>query len=120
MTQINNSLPASPVQETSKNQTVEYIIYYLLGALEILLAFRLILKLLGAGTNSGFVSIIYSITGLFILPFEGIFRRAYSQGVETSSVLEPSTIVAMIVYAVFVWGIINLWHIVTKEQPLTN
>ena len=109
-----------PVVTTSKNQTVEYVIYYVLGAVEVLLCFRLILKLLGAGLRSGFVDAIYAVSGIFILPFEGIFKRGYTQGVETTSVLEPSTIVAMIVYSVLVWGIINLWHIITKEQPIKS
>jgi len=109
-----------PVFTTSRNQTVEYVIYYVLGAVEVLLCFRLILKLLGAGLRSGFVDAIYAVSGIFILPFEGIFKRGYAQGVETTSVLEPSTIVAMIVYSVLVWGIINLWHIVTKEQPISS
>ena len=115
--------PAVVIQDTpainttpASKQTTEYILYYLLGALEVLLGFRLILKLLGASASSGFVDAIYAVSGIFILPFEGIFSRGYTQGVETTAVLEPSTIVAMIVYGMLVWGISNLWHILKKEQ----
>jgi len=100
----------------TKSQTSEYLIYYILGAIEILLAFRLILKLMGASISSGFVGFVYGITGLFILPFEGIFSRAVSQGIETTSVLEPATIVAMIVYGLLAWGIVKLVRIFSKEQ----
>lgn len=102
--------------EASKTQKTEYLIYYAFGALEILLAFRMILKLMGASTASGFVRIMYSLTSIFILPFEGIFRRGFAQGVETTSVLEPATLVALIVYAVVAWGIVKLVRISSGEQ----
>jgi len=101
---------------SSNIQTVEYIIYFLLGTLEILLAFRLIFKLAGANLSSGFVNFVYSLTGVFIMPFEGIFRRGVAQGLETTSILEPSTIVAMTVYAILVWGIAKLVRILSKEE----
>ncbi len=99
-------------------QQVEYLIYFLFGALEIILAFRLVLKLLGASAASGFVRLIYSLTGIFILPFEGIFRRGFTQGIETTSVLEPSTVVAIIVYAVLAWGIVKLVRVLSGEQQV--
>lgn len=100
-------------------QTTEYVIYYLLGALEILLAFRLIFKLAGASMGSGFVKFVYGLTGLFVAPFEGIFRKAYSQGVETASILEPSTMVAILVYAVLAWGAVKLVAILSGEEQQT-
>src|SRR3989344_1975259 len=101
-------------------QTVEYLVYFFFGALEILLAFRLVLKLTGASIASAFVGLIYGLTGMFILPFEGIFRRGYSQGVETRSILEPSTLVAIVVYAVLAWGIVKLLRILSGEQQQTE
>ena len=98
------------------SQTIEYLIYFLFGVLEILLAFRLILKLTGASLASSFVGLIYGLTGIFILPFEGIFRRWFNQGLETTSVLEPSTIVAIIVYAVLAWGIVKMIRIFSGER----
>lgn len=103
-------------REATGSQTVEYLVYFLLGALEILLAFRLVLKLAGASVSSAFVGLIYSLSGIFIWPFEGIFRRGYAQGVETTSVIEPSTLVAMIVYAVLIWGMVKLVRIFSGEQ----
>ncbi|MBW6441396.1 YggT family protein [Patescibacteria group bacterium] len=100
----------------TKSQTSEYLVYYILGAVEILLAFRLVLKLMGASISSAFVSFIYGLTGLFIIPFEGIFQSSVSQGIETTSVLEPATLVAMIVYALLAWGLVKLVRIFSKEQ----
>ncbi len=99
--------PVLPAQQ-GQLQTVEQIIYFLFGALDILLAFRFVLKLMGASTTSAFVQTIYSVSSLFVWPFEGIFRRAVSQGIETASVLEPATIVAFLVYAVLAWGMVQL------------
>ncbi|MGB4659653.1 MAG: hypothetical protein WBI07_10755 [Mobilitalea sp.] len=92
--------------------TANKIIYYILGILEVLFAFRLVFKVLGANAESGFVSIIYSITGLFLTPFTAIFRSATTQGIETKAVLEPSTIIAMIVYALIAWGLAKLISII--------
>jgi len=72
-TQGNNSNLGvnTPVKkEATILQTVEYLIYFIFGTLEILLAFRLVLKLAGANIASAFVGLIYGITGIFILPFE--------------------------------------------------
>lgn len=113
----NENSKAVPVgAEVSGTQTVERLIYFLFGILEITLIFRLIFKLAGASSGSGFVRLVYGIAGIFIIPFEGIFRRGFAQGVETTSVLEPSTIVAIIVYAVLAWGIVKLVRISSREK----
>lgn len=104
--------------EASNTQTAEYLIYYVLGTLEILLAFRLLLKLAGASLSSGFVRMIYGLTSIFVWPFEGIFRKGFAQGVETTSVLEPATIVSLIVYAILAWGIVKLVRISSGEKQI--
>ena len=115
-----NVVSRSPVEvPASETQTVEYLIYYLLGALEILLAFRLILKLTGASMSSGFVSMIYGLSNIFIWPFEGIFRRGFAPGVETTSILEPAALVALIVYAILAWGIVKLVRIFSGEKQVS-
>lgn len=103
---------------TSTSQTVEHLIYFFFGVLETLLAFRLLLKLTGASMTSGFVRMIYGLTGIFIMPFEGIFRRAVAPGIETTSVFEPSTVVALVVYVFLAWGIVKLISISSKEPQV--
>ncbi len=116
---------AQPSQQTvvkpvkvaaSSSQTAEYLIYFILGLLEVLLAFRLVFKLTGASIASAFVGLIYGVTGIFVLPFEGIFRKAFAPGVETTSVFEPATIVAIVVYAVLAWGIVKLVKVLSGER----
>jgi len=93
------------------------IVYYILGVLEVIFAFRLVFKLLGANPQSPFVSLIYTITQTFLAPFSGIFGPPVTRGINTQAVLEPKTIIAMIVYAVIAWGIVKLIEI---SQPLNK
>lgn len=100
------------VKEVNKGHLkARQIVYYILGILEVLFAFRLVFKLLGANPYSGFVSFIYSVTEIFLAPFISIFRSPVTRGIETQAVLEPSTIIGMIVYAIVAWGIVRLIEI---------
>ena len=103
---------------TQRNIKARKIVYYILGALETLFAFRLIFKVLGANPESPFVNVIYTITGIFLAPFEGIFRMAVTDGIETQSVLEPQLIIAMVSYAVLAWGVIKLIELSGRQKDI--
>jgi hypothetical protein len=107
---------ASPENTASSSQTIEYLIYFFFGAVNVLLAFRLVLKLLGANPSSGFVNMLYTLTGILTFPFAGIFHKGYTQGIDTTAVLEPATIVAIVVYAFAAWGIVQLLRILTGQK----
>jgi len=79
-------------------------VWYILGLLEILLAFRFVLKLLAANPDAGFSSFIYTITWPFTAPFLAVFSRSTLQG----SIFEWTTLLAMFVYWLIAWGIIKL------------
>lgn len=83
------------------------ITWYLLGILEALLAIRFLLKLMQANPLAGFTSFVYSITSLFTAPFEAVFRNFRAQG----SVIEWTTILAMLVYWLIAFAIIKLFII---------
>lgn len=80
------------------------IVWYLLGILEILLAFRFILKLLGANAAAGFTDFIYGATYIFTAPFLSVFRMTQVSG----STFEWTTLLAMLVYWLIALGIIRL------------
>lgn len=103
------------IKTNQENFTSIRIVYYILGIFETLLAFRLVFKLLGANPSSGFVSLIYSTSQVFLAPFTAIFRSAVAQGIETKAVLEPSTIIAMLVYALIAWGTVK-FIVIMKGQ----
>lgn len=98
------------------SQTLEYAVYFIFGILEILLAFRLVLKLLGASSVGSFVSFIYNVSGAFIWPFLGIFHSGVTEGVETIAIFEPATLIAILVYAIVAWGIVKLVVILSGEK----
>lgn len=100
----------------SNTQTLEYLVFFILGILEVLLLARLLFRLLGANVGSLFVSFIYGITNIFVYPFVGIFRRGVTRGIETTAVFEPETVVAMIVYALVAWAIVKLVQIMSGER----
>ena len=80
------------------------IVWYILGLLEVLLAFRFVLKLLGANATAGFTHLIYGITGPFAIPFLNVVKTTKVEG----SVLEWTTLLAMLVYWLIAWGIVKL------------
>jgi hypothetical protein len=101
---------ASPQKEyeTKKVLFRSYqIIWFILGVIEVLLAFRIVLKFLGASTASGFTSFIYALSNPLALPFAGIFNVTQV----SNSVFEWSTLIAMLVYAIFAYGIIALFQL---------
>ena len=96
------------------------IIYYILGIFEVLFSFRLIFKLLGANPENTIVSTIYSVSKPLLSPFTGIFRSVTTEGIEsTQSVLELTTIIAMVIYAVVAWSIVKLIQI-NGDPPLVR
>lgn len=102
------------VYETKKVIFRTYqIVWYILGVVEILLAFRFILKLLGANPFSGFTNFIYAVSDPFALPFAGILRISVSSGM----VLEWSTLIAMIVYGIVAYGIVALLQLIKPTTP---
>jgi len=80
-------------------------VWYILSILEVLLAFRLILKLMAANPGAGFTNLIYSVTWPFIAPFLAVFPKT----VVESSVFEWTTLLAMFVYWMIAMAIIRLF-----------
>jgi len=70
------------------------IIWYILGILEALLAFRFFLKLAGANPAAGFTRVIYDVTYPFAEPFLNVFRISTVD----NKVFEWTTLLAMVVY----------------------
>jgi len=82
-------------------------VWYILGLLGALLAFRVVLKLLGANPNAGFSDFIYTLTYPFVAPFLDVFRITRVEG----RVFEWTTLLAMLVYWLIALAIIKLFLI---------
>lgn len=81
------------------------MVWYILGAIEIALSFRVALKLFAANPGAGFTSFVYGITYPFTLPFQSVFGVTKVAG----SYFEWTTLLAMFVYWVLAVAIVKLF-----------
>ncbi len=81
------------------------IVWYVVGLIEVLLAFRFVLKLLGANPFAGFTRFIYGVTYIFAAPFLNVFRITQVEG----KIFEWTTLLAMFVYWVLAVGIVKIF-----------
>jgi len=81
------------------------IVWYLLSILEVLLAFRFVLKLTGANAAAGFTNFIYAVTWPFTAPFLAVFQKTTIEG----SIFEWTTLLAMLVYWMIALAIAKLF-----------
>jgi len=83
-------------------KAVTWVVYVLVSAAEIFLAFMFVLQLLGANARQVFVEFIYRWGGMFARPFKGIFAQADLGKV---AFINWNAIVAFAAYAVLAWVI---------------
>ena len=81
------------------------VVWFLIGFVEIMLAFRLVMKLLAANTTATFTSVIYTFTDALVYPFTTVFGTTYAAG----SVFEWTTLLAAVVYFAIAAGIVSLF-----------
>lgn len=106
----------APQKVYEKKKTIfrfNQIIWYILGLIEVLLVFRIILKALGANPYAGFTGLIYALTAPLAGPFNGILGVS----ITGNSLIEWSTVIAAIVYICVAWGIIYLLELVYPITP---
>jgi hypothetical protein len=103
----NNNIPMDSFNSPSTKPLYRgtQIVWYILGLIEVLLAFRFVLKLLGANPAAGFSAFVYGVTYLFAAPFLSVFRISQIAG----SILEWTTLLAMFVYGVVAVGLVKLF-----------
>jgi len=89
------------------------LIWLFLGVLEALLALRILLKLMAANPGNAFAAFLYSVTDIFLLPFVGLTGTP----AVGEMVLELTSIIAMLVYALVGWGVERLvWVIFYRPR----
>ena len=81
------------------------------GAIDALIAIRVLLRLLGANPNASFAAWTYGMTDWLTAPFAGLFSAPAVAG----SVLEVNALVALIVYALVAWLLGNMAWLVLGE-----
>ncbi len=90
--------------------------YVFFAVLEALLITRFILRLAGANPFNEIVAWVYNATAVFVVPFESIFPPAST----SSSVLEVSTLVAMIAYLFIFYLAIALFRLFVPGEEVVN
>ena len=100
------------VHDSNYTGRVVPVIWWIVGFVDVLLAIRFVLKLLGGSTVSGFVTFMYDITQPLVAPFHGIFNTA----VQGRSILEPESLVAIAIYSLIGWGIVSLIRMMTRAR----
>lgn len=106
---------------TSVNESMtRRILIVVFGIIEVLLGFRFIFKLAGANPANTLISILYGTTDFMVRIFASIFTPATNDGLETVSVIEPGTIIAMIVIALIALAISKLMAQDTHVQKNTS
>ncbi len=83
---------------------VTQVIWLLFGFLEALIGIRIVLKMIGANPAAYFSQIIYGVTEVFLWPFNGLTANP----AVGPFVLEVTSIVGLIVYALIAWGLTRL------------
>jgi YggT family protein len=74
---------------------------------------RILLKLLAANPDNQVAAFIYSVTGVFLAPFAGLTGTPAAAGM----VLELSSLLAVVVYALVAWVIERLvWLIFYRPR----
>jgi len=91
---------------------VTALMWLMFGALESLLALRVILKLVAANPGNTFASLVYALSDLFVWPFVGLTITPSAAGI----VIEIPTIIAMVVYAILAWLLISLVNVLLYRR----
>ena len=84
----------------------EHLIRFIFGFVEALIGVRVVLHLLGANVENPFAHLVYVLSNLFLFPFFGLIGSPAAG----SHVLEIPSLIAIVVYALIAWGLVNLVH----------
>ena len=116
--------PTKPVTTTSSrtavyrsgssNSRAIMAIWWIVGFIDVLIAIRFLLKLLGANP-APFVRFMYDVTWPFVSWFHGIFNTDQVG----RAVLEPESLVALAVYTLIGWGIVSFIRIMGRPSRTT-
>jgi len=90
------------------------VVWTICGFVEIVVALRVLFKLLAANAGNGFVKFIYDLSGVFVDPFQGMVNNVTSG----SSILEINSLIAMLIFALIAWGVLKLvWLVLMVTEP---
>ena len=90
------------------------IVYFLFGAVELLLVVRVVLHLIGANPGNGFANFIDVLSSPFVVLFSTLLQNPTLGG---ATVLEVTTIIAMFVWAIVGWLVGRfIWLVMSRPR----
>ena len=95
---------------------ISQFIWLLFGGLEALIGMRVILLLIGANPANWFTAFVYQLSDLFLWPFQNIVGNPAFQ----NYILEITSIIAMLVYALLGWAIVRLIWVIFYRTPTSQ
>jgi len=84
---------------------LENLIYFIFGAITLLIATRVLLKAIGANPENGFTNFIYTLSHIFVAPFATMVSPVE---LGTTAVFEIASVLAIIVYLIVAWLLVRL------------
>lgn len=88
------------------------VVWFVFGVIEVLIAIRFVLRMLGANSTAGFVRLVYGVSDVFMAPFRTIFGTGRVSG----ATFEWSALVAIAIYALVGWGLVALIGAVSPRE----
>lgn len=100
--------------QNSSVARVVNIVYYLFGIVELLLAVRVILHLIGVNPGNGFANFIDVLSAPFVSLFSSLLQNPT---LGTTAVLEITTLIAMVIWAITAWLVGRLiWLVMSRSR----
>jgi len=95
---------------------VVQFVWLLFGGLEALIGIRIILMLIGANPANWFTAFVYQLSQVFLWPFQNIVANPAFQ----NHVLEITSFIAILVYALIGWAIVRLVWVLFYRAPTSQ
>lgn len=100
-------------RQAAVNKAVQFI-YYLMGALGILLSLRVVLRLFGANPQNQFATFIYNLSQPFVIPFTNLFTNpTFGE----NNIFEINVLIAIGAYALVTWLVVRLIYVIWMPPP---
>lgn len=104
-------------ERTGRIWRVTSLVWFVFGAIEVLILFRVVLRLIAANPANPFATFIYSLSLVFVGPFVNLTAQPAAGG----SVLEIPSLIAMAVYAIVGIGVERLiWLLFYRRSGRTT
>jgi hypothetical protein len=88
------------------------LVWFVFGFIEVLIAIRFVLLLLGANSKAAFVQTVYRASDVFMAPFVAILGVGRVSG----ATFEWSALLAIAIYALIAWGAVKAISAISPRE----